>query len=158
MKYTVSVDILVPRDRVIALFDDAANLKRWMPGMRGFEHLSGVPGQPGAKSRLTFLHKGRELVMTETITQRQLPDRYDHVYEMNGTENAASHRFFVTGPDSTRWEQTTSFEFSGLLMKAMALLAPGMFKKQTLMYMECFKTFAESQTDEGLERTRFEPQ
>lgn len=157
MKYTVGIDINLPRERVIALFDDAANLKRWMPGLRSFEHLSGVPGQPGAVSRLTFIDNGREMVMTETVLDRQLPDRYDHRYEMHGTTNDISHRFMATGPETTRWEQSTDFKFGKLLFKLMALIVPGMFRKQTLMYMNCFKTFAESQTDEGLERTRFEP-
>jgi len=158
MRYTCTIDIGLPRERVITLFDDAANLKRWMPGMRSFEHLTGVPGQPGATSRLTFKHEGRDMVMTETIVLRQLPDRYDHTYETPGMWNGVSHRFSATGPATTRWEQTTEFRMDGLMMRLMALILPGLFRKQTLKYMNCFKEFAESQTDEALERTRFEPQ
>src|SRR5688572_22130183 len=99
MKYTVSIEIHLSRERVIALFDDAANLKRWMPGLRSFEHLTGVPGQPGATSRLTFKHKGRDMVMNETIVLRELPDRYDHTYEMPGMWNGVSHRFTATGAE-----------------------------------------------------------
>lgn len=158
MKYTVRIDINLPRDRVIALFDDAANLKRWMPGLRSFEHLSGVPGQPGATSRLTFKHGNRDMVMTETVTLRQLPDRFDGTYEMPGVWNSVANRFIATGAETTRWEQDTEFRLNGVMMKLMALVMPGMFRKQSLKYMDHFKEFAESQTDEGLERTRFEPQ
>ena len=52
MKYTREVVIDLPRDRVIELFDDADNLPKWQEGLQRFEHVSGEPGQPGAKSRL----------------------------------------------------------------------------------------------------------
>lgn len=158
MKYSCSIDIHLPRDRVVALFDDTANLKRWMPGLRAFEHQSGIPGEVGAKSRLTFKDGAREFAMTETVTLRQLPERFDGTYEMPGVHNAVQNRFIVVGAEHTRWEQDTEFRFDGLMMKLMALVAPGMFRKQTMSFMEKFKEFAESQTDEGLERTRFEPQ
>ncbi|MFQ5507583.1 MAG: SRPBCC family protein [Planctomycetota bacterium] len=50
--YTVEVDIDLPRERVIELFDNADNLYKWQPGLQSFEHLSGEPGQPGASSRM----------------------------------------------------------------------------------------------------------
>ena len=43
MKYSCTIDIHLPRERVIALFDDPANLKRWPPRalslMHCFAHL-----------------------------------------------------------------------------------------------------------------------
>jgi len=158
MKYTVSIDIDLPRERVVLLFDDRANYKRWMPGLKALERVSGVPGEVGAVTRLTFDHGGRELVMTETVALRQLPDRVDLVYETDGSRNPGAHRFIVLGPERTRYEQDSGFESDKLLFKLMALLMPGWFRKHTLKYMTAFKQFAESQTDEGLERTRFEPQ
>jgi hypothetical protein len=158
MKYTVSIDIHLPRDRVIALFDDRANYKRWMPGLKTLERVSGVPGEVGAVTRLTFVWGRREMTMTETVLQRQLPDRVDLVYESPGSRNPSTHRFIALGPELTRYEQDSAFETDKLMFKLMQLVMPGWFRKHTLMYMTAFKEFAESQTDEGLERTRFEPQ
>ena len=158
MKYTCSIDIELPRDRVVALFDDRANYKRWMPGLKSLERVSGVPGEVGAVTRLTFVWGRREMTMTETVLQRQLPDRVDLVYESPGSRNPSTHRFIALGPELTRYEQDSAFETDKLMFKLMQLVMPGWFRKHTLMYMTAFKEFAESQTDEGLERTRFEPQ
>jgi hypothetical protein len=157
MKYTCSIDIHLPRERVVALFDDRANYKRWMPGLKSLERLSGVPGEVGSVHRLTFVWGKREMAMTETVADRQLPDRVDLVYESPGSRNPSSHRFTALGPDLTRYEQESRFESDKLMWKLMWLVMPGWFRKHTLMYMNAFKSFAESQTDEGLERTRFEP-
>lgn len=158
MKYTVSIDIHLPRDRVVLLFDDRANYKRWMPGLKALERVAGVPGEVGAVTRLTFDMGKRELVMTETIAVRQLPDSIELVYESPGSRNPSTHRFIAIGPELTRYEQDSAFETDKLMFKLMWLVMPGWFRKHTLMYMTKFKEFAEAQTDEGLERTRFEPQ
>ena len=52
MKYQNEIEIDLPVNKVVELFDNPENLKRWMPGLQSFEHISGTPGQPGAKSRL----------------------------------------------------------------------------------------------------------
>ena len=158
MKYTVSIDIHLPRERVVGLFDDRANYKRWMPGLKSMERVSGVPGEVGSVTRLTFLWGRREMTMSETVLQRQLPDEVTLVYESPGSRNPSTHRFIALGPELTRYEQESAFETDKLMFKLMQLVMPGWFRKQTLMYMTAFKEFAESQTDEGLERTRFEPQ
>ncbi len=49
--YTVEIEIALPRDRVIELFDNAENLLKWQKGLQSFEHISGEPGQPGTTSK-----------------------------------------------------------------------------------------------------------
>lgn len=84
MKFSSEVIINLPRDRVIELFDDPKNLKKWQPGLQSFEHLSSDPGKPGAKSRLVFDQGGRRIEMIETVTQRDLPDVFTRTYEAKG--------------------------------------------------------------------------
>ncbi|HNO23164.1 MAG TPA: SRPBCC family protein [Leptospiraceae bacterium] len=76
MKYSVEIEINLPIARVIELFDNPDNLQKWQPGLLSFEHLSGTPGQPGAKSRLTFRMGRGKMIMTETVTVRNLPDEF----------------------------------------------------------------------------------
>jgi Polyketide cyclase / dehydrase and lipid transport len=158
MKYTVNVEIHMARDKVVALFEDRANYKRWMPGLKSLERVSGIPGEVGSVHRLTFVMGKRELAMTETVLERQLPDSVVLVYESPGSRNPSTHRFTALGSELTRYEQDSLFESDKLMFKLMAMVMPGWFRKHTLTYMNAFKDFAESQTDEGLERTRFEPQ
>ena len=70
MKYTLSTTINLPRSKVIELFDNPDNMSKWQPELQSFEHISGEPGEPGAKSRLKYKMGKREVEMIETITAR----------------------------------------------------------------------------------------
>jgi len=156
MKYRCTIDIHLPRERVITLFDDPANLKRWQPTLRSFEALDGKPGSVGARSKLTYKKGGREMVMTETITVRDLPERFAGTYAMDGVDNTVDNRFTAVDADTTRWDADVEFKFTNPLLTLLGWVVPGMFKKQTQEFMRLFKEFAESQTDEGMERTRMD--
>ena len=145
--YTVFVDIDCSRERVIELFDNVDNLQKWQTGLKSFKHLSGEPGQVGAISEIIFKH-GRHLIeMTETITERNLPDEFNGFYEWSGGRNTLVNRFVELGPNSTRWESTCDYQFSGFMIRAMAFLFPGMFKKQNQLFLDNFKAFCEDGTD-----------
>jgi carbon monoxide dehydrogenase subunit G len=156
MKYACSIDIHLPRERVIALFDDPANLKRWQPHLRSFEKLDGTPGTVGARSKLTYKKGNRDMVMTETITVRQLPERFAGTYTMDGVLNTVDNRFEVVNDELTRWNAEVEFKFTNPILTLLGWVVPGMFRKQTAEFMQNFKNFAENQTDEGLERTRMD--
>lgn len=146
MKYTTQIDINKPIDKVIELFDNPDNLKLWMKGLESFEHMSGEPGQPGAKSLLKFKMGKRELEMIETITVRNLPNEMSGTYEMHNTINHMKVSFVKLAENKTRYIYDSEFTFNSLGMKVFAFLMPGMFKKQSMKYLESFKQFAESQT------------
>jgi carbon monoxide dehydrogenase subunit G len=142
MKYTVEIEINKPIDQVIELFDNPSNMKEWMKGLESFEHLSGIPGQPGAKSRLKFKMGKREIEMIETITVRNLPDEFSGTYDAKGVFNVVKIHFVKLSETKTKYISEQEFRFSGF-MKLFGLLMPSAFKKQTLIYLEDFKKFAE---------------
>lgn len=144
MKYTVTIEIEKPIDEVVALFDNADNLYAWMEGLESFEHLSGEPGQVGAKSRLKFKMGKRNIEMIETITVRDLPDEFTGTYDAEGVFNIVKNRFEAINPTRTRYISEQEFQFTGF-MKIFGWLMPGAFRKQSMKYLEAFKTFAESQ-------------
>lgn len=143
MKYTLEIEINMPLDMVIKLFDDPENLKCWMEGLISFEHLSGIPGESGARSRLIFKMGDRNIEMIETITARNLPHEFTGTYESNCVYNVVRNRFEPVSGDRTKYIAEYFFEVRGF-MKLVALLIPGVFKKQSLKYMEDFKYFAEN--------------
>jgi len=145
MKYTREVVIDLPRDRVIELFDDADNLPKWQDGLQRFEHVSGEPGQPGAKSRLVYDHRGRGWELIETITERNLPDEFTAIYETEGVWNLMKNRFEEEGPNRTRWIAESEFRPLGLKMKLMAILLRPMFTSTTMKTLRDFKAFAEGE-------------
>lgn len=142
MKYTTAIEISLPLEKVIEKFDDPSNMKHWQPGLQSFEHVSGDPGQQGAVSRLRYKMGKRDVEMTETITLRDLPHRFEGTYEANGVLNIMRNRFEPIGDSGTKWTSENEFRFKGV-MKLMGFLMPGAFKKQTMRYMQYFKDFAE---------------
>jgi hypothetical protein len=141
--FTIEIEIDLPRARVIELFDNPDNLFKWQNGLQSFEHISGEPGQPEARSKLVFQIGKNTIELFETIIERKLPDEFNGRYEWSGGQNTLRNRFIELGPNRTKWECTCEYQFRGIMMKLMAFFFPGMFRKQNLDFMQNFKTFAE---------------
>ena len=90
VRYRIEMTIELPRDRVIELFDSFDNLKKWQKALLEVEHLSGEPGEPGAKTRLVYAMGKRKMVMTETILTRNLPDEFSGTYDAWGAQQHQS--------------------------------------------------------------------
>jgi hypothetical protein len=146
MKFSVSIDIDLPRDDVIALFDNPENLPKWQKGLQSFEPISGTPGEPGARSRLVFQMGDRRIEMTETVTKRNLPDEFNGTYDTEGVFSVVNNRFESVGPNKTKWVSENEIRFSGY-MKVLGLLMKGTFSKHSLQFMQDFKAFAERGVD-----------
>lgn len=144
MRYSCEVTINLPRQRVVELFDNPENLKHWMPGLISFEPVSGTPGQPGAISRLEFQMGKRKMVMTETVTVRNLPDEFSGTYNVQNVYNEVKNYFEEIGLQQTRYSTDNYFKFSGV-MKLFAFFMQSTFKKTSQDYLNRFKAFAESQ-------------
>ncbi len=142
MKYTLSTVIRVPREKVWELMTDPENMKHWQPGFISMELLEGKPGEAGSKTRLRYKMGKREIEMIETITRREAPEIFDGTYEANGVWNGQNNRLEVVDENSTRWVSESEFRMSGF-MKLIGWLFPGSFKKQSQLYLDYFKAFAE---------------
>ena len=143
MRYQTEMIINLPRERVIELFDSFENLKKWQEGLISHDHISGVPGEPGAKTKPLYQMGSRRTEMIETITVRNLPDEFSGTYDAKGVHNIVRNFFYDEG-DTTRWVLDSDFQFHGY-MRIMSIFMPSsMFKKQTRQTMEAFKEFAES--------------
>ncbi len=157
MKYTVSIEIALPRERVAQLLADPAHMPKWLRGLVLHEPLSGVHGQPGTKSRVVLQMGQQKIEATETITRREpadlnaIPKESVVIFEReivsDGMWNAARERLTEAGPETTLWVSENEFRFSSMLMRLVGLLMPGAFRKQSLQHMQDFKAFAEQGKD-----------
>ncbi len=145
MKYTVEIDINLPRTKVIALFDNPDNLQKWMPNLVSFTHLSGEPGQVGAQSKFVLQQGSKTCELIETITARNLPEQFDGTYETDGMWNEVQNVFVDIDNTKTRWIAHTEFKSDKFMMKLIMLIMPGAFRKESLRFMESFKNFAEQE-------------
>lgn len=144
MKYTTEIEIDLPRDRVVELFDNPDNMKLWQPGFVSMSHKEGEPGKEGAKSDLVYQMGKRRIEMVETIAKRNLPDEFTAIYETKGMWNEVQNLFVeIDEGKRTKWIGNTEFKASGLMMKLFMVLMPGAFKKQSMTIAMAFKEFAE---------------
>jgi len=144
MKYTIEIDIDLPRDEVIEKLDNVENMKHWMRGLVSYELLSGSAGEEGARTDLKFKMGKRDLEMVETIIKRNFPDEFHAHYDSKGVHNIQKN-YFIAHDDTktTTWKSECEFQFAGFGMKLMGFLIPAAFKKQSLKYAQDFKNFAE---------------
>jgi hypothetical protein len=157
MKYTVSIEIALPRERVAQLLADPAHLPKWLRGLVLHEPLSGTHGQVGTTSRVVMQMGKQKFEGTETITRREPVDlheipkervvHFDREIVGEGMWSAARERFTEAGRQRTLWQSENEYRFSGVLMRLVGLLMPGAFRKQSLQHMQDFKAFAEQGQD-----------
>jgi hypothetical protein len=74
MKYTVSIEIAMPRAKVAQLLADPAHLPKWLRGLVLHEPLSGAHGHVGTRSRIVMQMGQQKIECTETITRREPTD------------------------------------------------------------------------------------
>lgn len=143
MKYTETIEIDLPRERVAEMMADPDGVKEWMPELVGQELIEGERGQEGAKTKMRVKMGKREVVMIETVTRRDLPDSYTAEYDAKGVWNEVENRFEDVG-GKTRLVCVSEFRFSGF-MKVIGFLFKGAFPKETRRYLKSFKDWAESE-------------
>jgi hypothetical protein len=157
MKYTVSIEIALPRERVVQMLADPAHLPMWLRGLVLHEPLNGMHGQVGTKSRVVFQMGQQKIEATETITRREPADlrgipresvvHFDREIVTKGMWNAARERLTEAGPETTLWESENEYRFDSLPMRLIGFLMPSVFRKQSIQHMQDFKAYAEQGKD-----------
>ncbi len=143
MKFTLELPIRKSRAEVWKAFDNVENMKKWQPTLIKFENMSGTQGQPGAVSRLTYSEGKREFFLTEKVTFRAEPERFDGMYENEFADNIVKNTFVATSENETLWKLETEFKFKTLIMKIVGPLMKNNFVKRTEKDMERFKKLVE---------------
>ena len=146
MKFNGSIDIKLPREKVVELFTDPNNLKEWQDGFVGLEVLSGEEGADGSKTKLFYQTGKRKMELIETITANRLPDAFEAEYHHVHMDNTLKVTFTALSENETRYDIEGEYTaVRGFVPKILMKLFPGMFKKQPQKWMDNFKAFAERQ-------------
>ena len=143
MKYSLTNTIHKPLEEVVEKFKDEEGLKHWMEGFQKVVRVSGDPHSAGAKSEFHFLYKNKEMVIKETILESDLPKKIKFAYESSMGNNEVEMQFERLSDNSVKQINHTHFHLKGF-MKVMGFLFKGMFKKQSLKYMDGFKNYVET--------------
>ena len=142
MKYTISNIINKPLEEVIEKFKDPEGAKHWMEGLQKMELRSGTLGEVGAKSDIHFLHKGKVMIIKETILEQNFPNQIKFSYESPMGYNEVEMQFEKLSDNSVKQINNSYFELKGM-MKIMGPLMKGFFKKQSMKYLDGFKHYVE---------------
>lgn len=143
MKYSTEVNINLPRQKAIELFDNPDNIPKWQEGLISMELINGNMGESGAVSKLKYKMGKKDIEMIETIIHKNSPKEFHATYEAKGVWNKVENFFTENEDNTTNWIVVSEFKVKGF-MKLMLLFMPGAFKKQTLKFMNHFKNFAEN--------------
>ncbi len=146
MKFMCSVTVAQPREKVIDLFMNPDNLKHYQTGFIKKEQLSGAPQQNGATAKLYYKMGKGVMELTETVIENNLPNSFHAQYHHKNTDNTMKSSFKVINDNTTLLESEIDYTaFRGFLIKVMAFLFPGMFKKQVQKWLNNLKAYAENQ-------------
>lgn len=144
MKYVCKVNINLPIDQTVSLWEDENNFKEWQDGFKSIEHLSGTPNTKGAKSKIIF-EDDRTIELLETIIISDLPNKKIALYEHILMTNTQTSRFKAIDSKTTEYSSEVEYtKFNGLIIKFIAKLFPRKFKAQSQKWMNQFKDFAEN--------------
>lgn len=146
MKFSGFVDINQPREKVVKLFAEPKYLGEYQDGFQKKILVSGKAGENGAVSKMYYKYGKRELELTETITANKLPDSFAAHYHHIHMDNTMLCRFENLGENRTRYHY--EFEYTRInwfMPRLMAILFPGIYRKQGEKWMRQFKEFAEQQ-------------
>ena len=146
MKISGSIKIRKPKEEVVRYFADPQYLGEYQEGFVRKEHVSGEPQTPGAVSTLFYEGNGRKMELTETITTNNLPDTFEAFYHHKHMDNTMKCSFREIDANTT--DYLYEFEYTRInwvMPKLMAILFPGVYRKQGEKWMNNFKLFVEKQ-------------
>lgn len=143
MKFTLELPLHRSQTEVWRAFDNPANIKIWQKTLVSYETVSGEQGQVGAVSKLTYAEGKVEFVLTEKVTYRAEPERFDVVYENNFADNSVKNTFIAMSENETLWKMEVEYKFKTLLMKVVSPFVKKNFVKRSERDMKRFKEFAE---------------
>ena len=143
MKYTTEIIIHKSLAEVIHKMNSTENIVHWQEGLGSTEHLSGTPGEFGAKMKLNYDFGNRKMALVETITKSNFPNEFHATYNTEGICNIQQNFFESITEGETKWISKNEFQPTTFAMHAMLLFMPRAFKKQTKKFMNNFKYFVE---------------
>jgi hypothetical protein len=144
MKARFEVIVNADRNTVWDAFDNPDNIPKWQPTLKSFPHKSGTPGEVGAITELVYDENGRELVMSETITERRRPDFMAGIYTTKGRKSLIVNYFEIIEGDKTRRVRHANHNFSGFMKLVSPFIRKTIFDR-TDNDMQRFKLMIESQ-------------
>lgn len=146
MELRNQIQINAPRDFVASYLRRSEHFDKWQDDFQSAMLLSGDRDQVGAQTRMLYKFGKSEMELLETIRDNNLPHSFEALYEHKHMDNTMLSTFEDLDGDKTIYStQVNYIELKGLMIKIMAKLFSGKFKKGPEKWMQQFKSFVESE-------------
>ena len=148
MKYACSVEVPLNREEAIALWLDESKLAQWQDGFQHKNWISGSPNTDQSVSQILLFQNGRKMELEESILTNALPEFIEGEYVHIHMTNIQKVVFEILGENQTKITTEVHYtEFNTLIIKVMAFLFPGMFKKQSQKWPDQFVILAQKESN-----------
>lgn len=145
MKIRGYIDIKQSREKVTQLFADPNNLKEYQDTFIRKELVLGHQGEVGAVSNMYYRFGKKEMLLVETITKNDLPQRFEAHFHHAHMDNTMVCEFTALDSNSTRYDYEYEYtRINWVMPKLMAILFPSMYRKPAEKWLRQFKAFAEA--------------
>jgi hypothetical protein len=146
MKFVGFIEIDKSRDEVVKYFADPKYLGEYQDGFLRKNLISGELGKDGSVSKMFYQYGKRDMELTETIIANQLPEFFEASYHHKHMDNFMRCKFTALSDHKTKYEYEFEYtRINWLMPKLMAILFPGIYRKQGEKWMKQFKEFVEKQ-------------
>ena len=141
MKFRCDIIIDSSLHHVVNIFKNPVHLVHYQDDFISKTLISGDEGVIGAISNMVY----KKLELKETVLINNLPEEFKALYEHKHMTNTMRVMFKAVSEEKTQYISEIEYtKFNGLLIKLMATLFPGIFKKQVYKWMTQFKVYTES--------------
>ncbi len=138
--------INAPRDFVASYLRRSDHFDKWQDDFQSATLLNGDRDQVGAQTRLLYKFGKSDMELKETIRENNLPHNFEALYEHKHMDNLMFSSFEDIDGKSTLYSTKVNYiELKGFMIKIMAKLFSGKFKKGPEKWMQQFKVFVESE-------------
>jgi len=145
MKFKGTLEIKKSLQLVTELFIDPTYMGEYQDGFVRKELVSGSPGEVGTISNLYYSQNGRDLELTETITSNELPHSFEASYHHIHMDNTMKCNFTELDENKTRYDYEFEYtRINWIMPRLMAILFPGVYRRQGEKWMVNFKNFVEN--------------
>ncbi len=143
MKTTVQVSINKPAQEVWQIMQDETKLSQWLTNFVSVEHLSGVKGAAGSKSKMIFKEGGRTMEIIEHILNVK-ENKEMHFTLSHHTMFSDVKIRLISKDKSTVVMQTVETHPQGFFMKLFFGFMKGAMRKRMQTDFENLKKLTEN--------------
>lgn len=151
MELRNEIIIDAPMEFVASYIRRSDHFDKWQDDFQSATLLEGNKNEVGAKTRMLYKFGKSDMELIETVRSNNLPNSFEALYEHKHMDNTMYSSFEDQGNGKTLYAtQVNYIELKGLMIKIMAKLFSGKFKKGPEKWMQQFKTFVEAEYQKSI--------